>query len=347
MSRRSPRIVLIHRSGHHAGPSGHARLPEHLPGVRAVHGARSVVPYRARKAVVPVRGAGPLYDSSSLAKELTAVTAAVVRPHRRGIVHYLDAERDVGPGVSMLAPTRWRTVGTFHLPARAIEALPPRAAFGHLDAAIALATTQVEAIEAVAPTADVRHIPYGVDTAWFTPSEREPGPPRLLFVGHHLRDFAVLREALDALHQRMGAVTVTAVTLPGARELLPERPWLQVRTGITDEELRAAYRSASLLLLPLTDAAACTSMLEALACGLPVVATEVGGVADYLDEACGALVEPGSAEALVEAASALLASEDLEGPLRSAARARALRFSWPDVARRVAALYDVLLGRSS
>ena len=342
MRRRPPRIALIHRSSHHATPSGHARLPEHIAGVRTIRGAGSIVPYRLRKVITPVPGAGPLYDSSSLAKELTAVGAAATRPHRRGIVHYLDGERDVGPGATVLAASRWRTLASFHLPAASIEALPPRPAFGRLDAAIALATSQVEAIGARTRGAPVHLVPYGVDTSWFTPSERDPGPPRLLFVGHHLRDFRILAEALDALAGRVADLTVTAVTLPGARDLLPDRPWLRVRTGLTDHELRAEYREASLLVLPLTDAAACTALLEALACGLPVAATDVGGVRDYLDEGCGALVEPNSAEAFVEATAALLGSHEIEGTLRVAARTRALTFSWTEVAARVAAIYDRL-----
>lgn len=247
----------------------------------------------------------------------------------------------------MLAATRWRTVATFHLPAGAIEALPERTPFGRLDAAIALASSQVGAIAERTDGAAVHVIPYGVDTTWFTPIEREPGPPRLLFVGHHLRDFPVLVEAVDALSQRVDDLTVTAVILPGARSLLPDRPWLRVRAGLSDDDLRAEYRAASLLLLPLVDAAACTSLLEALACGLPVVATDVGGVRDYLGDDSGALVEPHSAEALVEATSRLLAADELDHTLRTAARARALQFSWPRIARRVAALYDDLQDRPS
>lgn len=41
-------------------------------------------------------------------------------------------------------------------------------------------------------------------------------------------------------------------------------------------------------------------VLEAMACGLPTVATAWGGPADYLDEDCGILVEPSSREALVQ-----------------------------------------------
>ncbi len=50
------------------------------------------------------------------------------------------------------------------------------------------------------------------------------------------------------------------------------------------------------------------TVLEALACGRPVVASRVGGIPEVMDETCGALIPAGDAKALAEAISRTLGS---------------------------------------
>ncbi len=49
-------------------------------------------------------------------------------------------------------------------------------------------------------------------------------------------------------------------------------------------------------------------VLEALACGRPLVATRVGGIPEIMDEDCGRLIPPRDAAALTEALDAVLGS---------------------------------------
>jgi len=79
-------------------------------------------------------------------------------------------------------------------------------------------------------------------------------------------------------------------------------------------------------------------VLEALACGRPVVATNVGGIPEILTEECGRLVPPRHPVALAQAlASALDTAWDAEAI--SAYRSR----SWNDVAEEVLTVFDTLL----
>jgi glycosyltransferase involved in cell wall biosynthesis len=86
--------------------------------------------------------------------------------------------------------------------------------------------------------------------------------------------------------------------------------------------------------------------LEAMAHGLPVVATRAGGIPDKVDDATGRLIEPGDTEGMGRALSELSASGALRKRLGRAGQERALsRFGWPEIARKTIAVYEELLAR--
>jgi alpha-1,6-mannosyltransferase len=85
-------------------------------------------------------------------------------------------------------------------------------------------------------------------------------------------------------------------------------------------------------------------VLEAMACGLPVVAPSVGGVAELVDDRVGQLAHTADRQGVAEAVEALFA-RDLEA-LSRAARARAVaRHSWDHVFEGLSSLYAGLTGR--
>jgi glycosyltransferase involved in cell wall biosynthesis len=99
-------------------------------------------------------------------------------------------------------------------------------------------------------------------------------------------------------------------------------------------------RGADLLVLPSLAENLPTVVLEAQACGLPVVATDVGGTREALDPTAGRLVAPGDDEALAGAIGAVLAADHDREAI--AARAHA-RYGYEAVAERWEATYRELL----
>ena len=85
-------------------------------------------------------------------------------------------------------------------------------------------------------------------------------------------------------------------------------------------------------------------VLEAMACGRPVVAARAGAFPEFVDQAVGMLAEPGSAAGMAEAIAGLY-ERDIE-TLGVNARARVLRkFTWERAFQAQMAAYKTLLGR--
>jgi phosphatidylinositol alpha-1,6-mannosyltransferase len=99
---------------------------------------------------------------------------------------------------------------------------------------------------------------------------------------------------------------------------------VRFETGLTDKELSREYCSASLFVLPSVPVRGTEGfgivLLEAMAARLPIVASDVGGVAEVLDNgSCGVLVEPGDPACLHDAIVRVAGDAVLQGALVSAA----------------------------
>jgi glycosyltransferase involved in cell wall biosynthesis len=184
------------------------------------------------------------------------------------------------------------------------------------------------------PPERVRVLPMGIDTTRFTPRAavaRGHDGPRLLFVGR-LVEKKGTRYAIEA----MAAI---AREEPGARLMIvgdgPERTALERLTArldlkdrvafagaVPNDELPALYASADLFIGPsVVEANGDTESFgvvfaEAMASGCPVVATDVGGVADLVvDGETGVLVPERDAPAIAETVVALLRDDALRRKL--------------------------------
>jgi glycogen(starch) synthase len=86
-------------------------------------------------------------------------------------------------------------------------------------------------------------------------------------------------------------------------------------------------------------------LIEAMAAGLPVIASRVGGIPALIDhDVNGLLVPPGDAAALAAAITRVLTEPDTAARLAAAARQTAQRYTWPALARQVAAVYLQVTG---
>jgi D-inositol-3-phosphate glycosyltransferase len=120
--------------------------------------------------------------------------------------------------------------------------------------------------------------------------------------------------------------------------------WVQFRGPQPQDTLLDYYRAADLCLMPSRHESFGMVALEAMACGVPVVASRVGGLATTIQDGVTGVLVPGGDEAALGAAiGALLADEPRRRVLGRQAAAWVQAFAWPRVARAVADLYGELV----
>jgi D-inositol-3-phosphate glycosyltransferase len=107
------------------------------------------------------------------------------------------------------------------------------------------------------------------------------------------------------------------------------------------------YRAADLVLVPSRSESFGLVALEAAACGVPVVASDVGGLRTIVDDGrTGFRVEPRDASAFAVAVDKLLADPALAAAMGAAAADRARDFTWSTAAARLRRLYTDLTSRA-
>ena len=193
-------------------------------------------------------------------------------------------------------------------------------------------------------------VPSGFEPAAFTGDgqDRFPalGRPRIGFVGRLVpgKRPDVLVEAFSAVADEAflvlvgdGAWRQRIEALVSAR-VPAER--VHVQGFVEHDEVPAVLASLDVLALPSAYEEMGSVLVEAMAAGVPVVASRVGGIPDVVaDGETGLLVPPGDVPAFAAALRRLVADPALRARLGRRARERSAAYSWPSLARRVLALY--------
>lgn len=171
----------------------------------------------------------------------------------------------------------------------------------------------------LAPDARVLHWHPGLDTERYRPAPRRPGIPKVLFIGGRWaqKGGPELMAALGPLlGRRLELHVVTPSETPSGEGVVVHR------LGSSDPELLDLIQQASVLCLPTKGDSNPWVLLEAMACGTPVVSTELGGIPEMLDSGrSGLLVPVGDVAALRAAVTAVLEDEALAGRLATSALA--------------------------
>jgi glycosyltransferase involved in cell wall biosynthesis len=207
-------------------------------------------------------------------------------------------------------------------------------------------------IELGMPRERTHVIRNGVDTNVFAPFPRAEARKRLglregrwvLGVGNLVpeKGFDLLIRAVSALQDTRllivgeGPLRRDLVSL--ARKLAPDR--IEFRDNVPQAELRFVYSAGDVLALPSLREGWPNVILEAIACGTPVVASAVGGVSEIMgNDAVGLLVTGHTVDAWQGALDRALCN----GFLSERLRRHALKFGWDEVVTHQCALYESIV----
>ena len=220
-------------------------------------------------------------------------------------------------------------------------------------AVVALGPGWARRLSAIAPDARVVVIPNAV-RARTSAARSADGPPRVVFlgrVGDRKGTFDLIRAWAASPTARGSHLTIAGDgDVDRARELVADlgvADSVDVRGWVGADTVDDLLRCSDVLVLPSHDEGQPMAVLEAMAAGLCVVASPVGGVPDLLDDSCAVLVEPGDVDGLQDALDDVLGDDDRRRRLAAAAHLRfRTDFDVDTVWRRVDALYREITGRA-
>jgi alpha-maltose-1-phosphate synthase len=203
------------------------------------------------------------------------------------------------------------------------------------------------------PRAKLRLNPYGVDLAMFHREPKRDRVFRVLFVGS-----ISLRKGLPYLFEAMAGLAVARIELCVIGGVEPEMSSIMAKYEgafrhlgtVARGELHEHYSQASVLVLPSIEEGLALVQAQAMACGVPVVATENAGAADlFTDGVEGFVVPIRDVDAIREKILMLYESPAMREQMGDAALARVRRIGgWDDYGRRATDYYrDALATRPS
>ncbi len=260
---------------------------------------------------------------------------------------------------------RVRIVALVHQPLAAVAGLDPASAARFeeaegraLSAAALVVVTGRATLALIAPYAVAADriviVEPGTDAAPRARGSTTPHPLQLLSVAtvHHGKGHDLLLDALTAVPSRSwhltcaGSLTRHPATAERVRDMT-------TRLGLGDHvsfvgdldrrELAACYDAADVFVLATRQETYGMAVAEALACGLPVVATMTGAIPDLVGDAAGLLVPVGDKPALIDALSRVLEDAALRSRLaEGACRARQRLATWDDASERMSGALSAL-----
>jgi N-acetyl-alpha-D-glucosaminyl L-malate synthase BshA len=204
-------------------------------------------------------------------------------------------------------------------------------------------------------TRAIEVIPNFVDTDKFSPNGAPPSEPLIV----HSSNFRPLKRVDDviAIFERVRRGRRCHLALLGDG---PERPRIEAEVGargLADDvrflgeqlDVVATLRQAQVFVLPSETESFGLAALEALACGVPVVATRAGGLPEVVREGeDGYLLPIGGVDAMADAVGRIIDDAALHRRLAATARAGAVsRFARAPMVSRYEAFYEKVLSSSS
>ena len=225
----------------------------------------------------------------------------------------------------------------------------------HCDRITAVSSALMEATITIGINPEkIQVISNGVDTNRFVPPANENRNNTILYVGSLIERKGV-KYLLSAMPELFRSFPHYRLVLVGEGPQYPMLRRLVNSLGIAEkvtflgfqpqDQVRTWMQQARLLILPSLEEAQGVVLLEALACGTPVIASQVDGIPEVITPDVGILVPPANSIALFEAIRSILRSPRRWVDMSHRARERAVKYyDWDRIASQFAGLYQSMTG---
>ncbi len=202
-------------------------------------------------------------------------------------------------------------------------------------------------------SSEFHYIPNGVETDRFTPIDRPENPKvKILFIGRLIprKGFQRVIKALPKVRELARVPFEIEVVGTGAHQ--SELDSLAQELGVSEmikyvgmvpyDQLEKSYQYADIFILTSLSEGMPSVILEAMGCGLPVIASDVGGNNEIVHEGeNGFLIDGDSKNALAEKIALLINDERLRKSMGAKSREYALQYDWKNIMSR----YNELIER--
>lgn len=251
--------------------------------------------------------------------------------------------------------------GRPHLQKRIFDAIVPELTLRQAQQVIAVTTSEARYLSSLGvENRRIVVIPNGINLAAFRGGREKSQDTeflRILYVGRVYLDqkgLEILIRAASILPNSIRwRLDIVGEDWGGAAKILELAQKLKIRErvrilGRLDEaKLVDAYYSADVLVMPSLFEPFGIVLLEAMASGLPIVASNVGGVPEVVDEEkTGLLVEPGNPKSLAAALEYILSNESLRRSMGRAGRKRVSQFSWDLIVPKILKVYEQVIAEN-
>lgn len=335
------------RYSHHSPHSGYSRISEYgekLLGSETIPVNKPLSRLIIRQRMLWKLAEGtPGYTREAMAAELKV--AKRVLTERDCIYHFLYGETNYHYAGQLNGIRGNRILATFHLPPTTLQnVVQIEWHLRQLAAILCVGTNQVEYFSRFLDRQKLHFTPLGVDVEYYQPptSFDQRDPDLCIVIGENYRDFPTLRGVIELVSYLRPQTRFVCVMPLKSFALVGTHPNLDLRAGISESELLSLYQTASLMVMPLHDATANNAVLESMACGLPMVISDVGAVRDYVSPGGAELLPPYDARRMAEHILTLLADSQRRAEMGEHARQQALKFAWPTVMEQLKTVYDTL-----
>lgn len=335
------------RHGHHSPHSGYSRITEYgekFLNSQTIPVNKPLPRWLLRDRLYWRLARGTLgYTREAIAAELKV--ARHILSERDCIYHFLYGESNYHYAGQLNGLRGSRIVATFHhIPSsiQKVELIDWH--LRQLAALICVGTNQIDYFSSFLDPKKLHFIPLGIDVEYYQPpaSSMDRDPDLCIVVGENHRDFLTLRGVIELVSYLRPQTRFVCVMPPKGIPQLGTHPNLEARSGISEDELLKLYQTASLMVMPLRDATANNAVLESMACGLPMVISDIGAVRDYVGSEGAAVVPAFDARTMAEKIIELLANPSQRNDIGEKARTQSLKFSWPLMIEQLKCVYDSL-----